>query len=389
MMERELKRVLLAEPLPDELGARRRSWALLVAAFEGRERVPWARRRTRPLLVLAAIVALLAAALTPPGRGLAQLLREAVAPPAPEPLTLPAPGRLLAVSGDGAWIVQKDGSKRLLGAYEDAVWSPRGLFVGATRGQTLVALEPDGDVRWTLAHRTALSQPRWSPSGFRIAYRSGDALRVVAGDGTSDTLLERSAGTVAPSWRPGAAHVLAFADREGRIQIVNTDTGSGMLLGTHVVAPARQLAWSPDGLRLLALVGQARIEVYSASGHRLRTIQGPAGQTLRDLAPAPQGDDFAVTAYDPSTGTSSVLLAGTGGERPRTLFSGAGRFDGLAWSPNGRWLLVGWPAADQWLFLRVPDVRRVITVSAVAGEFDPGGSGEGRFPRIVSWCCAR
>jgi hypothetical protein len=33
-------------------------------------------------------------------------------------------------------------------------------------------------------------------------------------------------------------------------------------------------------------------------------------------------------------------------------------------------------------------VRRVLTVPSVAAEFDPGGSGEGRFARIVSWCCA-
>jgi hypothetical protein len=347
------------------------------------------RRRSRPLLALAAVVALLAAAFTPPGQGLAERLREAVAPPAPEPFTLPAAGRLLVTSDMGAWVIQKDGSKRLLGAYEDAVWSPRGLFVGATRGRTLVALEPNGRVRWTLSHSAPLSQPRWAPSGFRIAYRSGETLRVVAGDGTSDALLTRSAGAAAPAWRPGSAHVLAFADREGRIQIVDTDKGSGVLLATHVAAPARRLVWAPDGLRLLALVGQSTVEVYSARGRRLQTITGPRGHTLFDLAPAPESDAVALTGFDARTGTGSVLLADVAGRKlPRTLFSGAGRFDGLAWSPDGRWLLVGWPDADQWLFLRAPDVRRVLTVSAVAAEFDPGGSGEGRFARIVSWCCA-
>jgi hypothetical protein len=106
------------------------------------------------------------------------------------------------------------------------------------------------------------------------------------------------------------------------------------------------------------------------------------------LAPAPEGQQLAFTAFDARTGTSSVLLVDTAGPgEPRTLFAGEGRFDGLAWSPDGRWLLVGWPDADQWLFLRAPDVRRVVTVSAVSSEFDPGGSGEGRFPRVVSWCC--
>jgi hypothetical protein len=387
MTESELRTLLLTGPVPDELEAQRRSWAVVRAGFEERERVPWARRRWRPLLVLAAVVALLAAAFSPPGKGLAERLREAVAPPSPEPLTLPAPGRLLVETDTGAWIVQKDGSKRLLGAYEDAVWSPRGLFVGATRGRTLVALEPNGRVRWTLSHRTALSQPRWSPSGFRIAYRSGEALRVVAGDGTSDKLLARSAGEAAPSWRPGSAHVLAFAEGQTGINVVNTDSGSGTFV-THLAAPARELAWSSDGTRLLVLLGE-RIEVRTAAGRRIRTIPMPSGHTARNLAPAPEGRQVAFTTYDPRTGTSSVLLANVGGSRePRTLFAGEGRFDGLAWSPDGRWLLVGWPDADQWLFLRAPDVRRVITVSAVTAEFDPGGSGEGRFARIVSWCCA-
>jgi hypothetical protein len=388
MTESELRTLLLTAPVPNELEAQQRGWAVVRAGFRQRERVPWARRRWRPLIALAVGTALVAAALTPPGRGLAERLREAVAPPAPEPLTLPAPGRLLVASEAGAWVVQKDGSKRLLGAYEDAVWSPRGLFVGATRGRTLVALEPNGRVRWTLSHRAALSQPRWSPSGFRIAYRSGAALRVVAGDGTSDRVLMRSAGDAAPSWRPGSAHVLAFADRRGRINIVNTDSGSGVLAGTHIAAPAREFAWSSDGTLLLALLGE-RIQIHTAAGRRVRTVPTPSGQTAGNLAPAPEGRQFAFTTYDARTVTSSVLLADVGEARePRTLFTGEGRFDGLAWSPDGRWLLLSWPDADQWVFLRAPDVRRVLTFSAVTAEFDPGGSGEGRFARIVSWCCA-
>ena len=387
MTENDVRNRLLAVELPLEHEAELRSWALVRAEFKRREHVSWPRRRLRPLLALAAVAALLTAAFTPPGRGLAERLREAIAPAPADPIALPAPGRLLVLTAEGPWIVQTDGSKRLLGRYEDAVWSPRGLFIGATRGRTLVALQPNGRVRWTISHRGTLSQPRWSPSGFRIAYRNGDALRVVAGDGTSDRLLEPSAGEAVPSWQPGSRHVLAFADREGRINIVNTDTGSGVLAGTHVAAPARELAWSSDGTRLFALAGD-RIEVHNPAGRRTETIPTPGGQTASSLAPAPEGQQLAFTAFDARTGTSSVLLADIAGPgEPRALFTGEGRFDGLAWSPDGRWLLVGWPDADQWLFLRAPDVRRVVTVSAVSSEFDPGGSGEGRFPGVVSWCC--
>jgi hypothetical protein len=91
-------------------------------------------------------------------------------------------------------------------------------------------------------------------------------------------------------------------------------------------------------------------------------------------------------AYDPAADASSVLVRERGG-KTRTAFTGSGRVAGIAWSPDGRWLLVGWPAADQWLFLRTAGGRQVVTASALTAEFDPGGSGQGRFPRIVSWCC--
>jgi WD40 repeat protein len=400
MTEAELRKLLLTAPAPGELEARGRSWAVVRAGFEHRERVPWARRRLRPLLALAAVVALLAAAFTPPGKGLAERLREAVAPPAAEPLTLPAPGRLLVTSDTGAWIVQKDGSKRRLGAYEDAVWSPRGLFVGATRGGTLVALEPNGRVRWTISHRAALSQPRWSPSGFRIAYRSGDALRVVAGDGSADRLLTDSAGPAAPAWQPGREHVLAFADGQNRIRGVNVDTHKDVW-GLPELGPAKQLAWSSSGDRLVVLYEGGKLRLFSSIGNvsRLpiprmlpgaelaRTIRLPRGHSFVDVAFEPTGNSFAYTTVAPD-GDSAVFLVTEAKAQPQRLFSGASALRDLAWSPDGRWLLVGWPAADQWLFLRAPDVRRVITVSAVAAEFDPGGSGEGRFARIVSWCCA-
>ena len=44
-------------------------------------------------------------------------------------------GRLLVTSGGGVWVVQDDGSKRRLGAYASASWSPHGRYVVATRAK--------------------------------------------------------------------------------------------------------------------------------------------------------------------------------------------------------------------------------------------------------------
>ena len=59
--------------------------------------------------------------------------------------------------------------------------------------------------------------------------------------------------------------------------------------------------------------------------------------------------------YSPATGRSDLVLlqAETNPGEPRFLYSAPGDFGTLAMSPNGKWLLVGWVNADQWLFLRL------------------------------------
>jgi hypothetical protein len=69
-------------------------------------------------------------------------------------------------------------------------------------------------------------------------------------------------------------------------------------------------------------------------------------------------------------------------EPSRVLFTGPGRIDELAWSPDGRWLLVGWRAARQWLFVPV-DGQRVRAVSAIPGQFRSL-----TFPTVRGWCCS-
>ena len=50
---------------------------------------------------------------------------------------------MLAVSSRGPWVVDPDGSKRLLGAYRSATWSPFGRFIVATKANELDTLEPE------------------------------------------------------------------------------------------------------------------------------------------------------------------------------------------------------------------------------------------------------
>jgi hypothetical protein len=69
--------------------------------------------------------------------------------------------------------------------------------------------------------------------------------------------------------------------------------------------------------------------------------------------------------------------------RTRPLFRGA--VGGAAWSPDGRWVLLAWPSADQWLFVGARAGRPIRAVSAIRSQFDPRGAR--RFPTIDGWCC--
>jgi hypothetical protein len=208
-------------------------------------------------------------------------------------------------------VVEKDGSKRLLGSYREASWSPFGKFVVASRPNELVAVTPAGKVRWSLA-RPDVRFPRWggTRTDTRIAYLSGRNLRVVGGDGKGDRLLDARAAGSAPTWRSGSGHVLVYARRDGTVRVVDVDSG--------------------------------KVLAREKPGEHVR--QYPKAAVRRLLGEG----DFA----DPVP------------------------------SPDGRWLAVGWPDADQLIFVRVVGGRQIRAVSNVSSQFRSRS-----FPTISGWCC--
>lgn len=303
-MKRELERI----EIPGEREARERAWAVVETAFAERE--PVERRRSwKPVAALAVGLAVLAGLLSPPGRAVLDEIREVVGVQKTQPalFSLPTGGRLLVTSDAGAWVVDRDGSKRLLGAYREASWSPFGAFVVATKPNELVALEPDGHVRWSLA-RPDVRLPRWggTRTDTRIAYFSDGVLRVVAGDGRGDRVVDERAALRAPEWRPG--NVLVYARRDASVRAVNVDTGA-------------------------AVPGQRFSRPVTVSRRVL-----PSGAQV--------------------------------GEATR--------------SPDGRWVVVAWPEADQLVFFRTTaGAQRVWAVSDISAQFRSR-----TFPRIAGWCCS-
>jgi len=282
----------------------------------------------------------------------------------------------------GSWVAREDGSKRLLGGWRESSWSPGGRFVVATRANELAALEPDGDVRWTLA-RADVRSPRWggNQSDTRIAYLRGGELRVVAGDGTGDHRLAQRVRPVAPAWQPATFHFLAYATADGRV--VSADADSGRRFWSTRVGDVRRLEWS-GGDPLLLVQGRHSLSVLGPGGRvRFRLLGGPAAAPVAAARFSPSGRSLAFVQR--TAGRSSLWVVprvAPDASAARRVFSGVGSFTDLEWSPDGRWLLVGWRDADQWVFIRNARVRKIEAVSAIRSQF-----GSTRFPRVSGWCC--
>lgn len=380
------RRALTDFRAPGEAGAEERAWNVARAAYA--ERSPRTRHtalRPRVITVALAMALAAAAALSPAGATVSRLLTRALGVHHARPalFSLPAPGRLL-VSGPGAtWTVEADGSSRRLGAWGQADWSPHGRYVAVSSRNSLTAVNRLGDPQWSLA-RPDLGGARWfAPTGYRLAYISRRELRVVAGDGTGDHLLASDVARVAPAWRPGHPYQLAYLTARGKLVVRDADTGARLW-----TAPQRErvhaLVWSPDGRRLVVRAARA-VLVYTALG-RLEAVQpAPRGSVILDSALAPDGKRLVLIVSSGAENEALVERLGASGPAPRRLLTGEGLGQAI-WSPNGRWVLVTWPAADQWVFIRALGAPRIVAVSRIRQQF--AGRGATAFPQVSGWCCS-
>lgn len=383
-MKSELEQV----PIPDEHEAMERTWEVVSRAYMDYLPRPRRRRlRLIPALAAACACALVAIAVSPAGSDLVHSLREAVGlkNAAPALTQLPAAGELLVSSAEGPWIVQPDGSKRLLGDYSQASWSPHGLYVAVIQGHELLAVDPHGTVAWTITRPGTLSLPRWAPDGYRIAYLDDSTLRIVVGNGSGDRPFAAAVAPVAPVWQPSLTHqhVLAFISKHGQLKLYDVDTNKPLARRRLPLHPL-QLLWSSDGQRLVALSAHT-ISIFGRDGNPLRSIH--------------LTNEAVTAAFEPGSHQLAVILSGSRDDAvtfnidqpasaPQQIFTGAGRFSGLAWSPNGQWLLLAWRSADQWLFVRTAPQQQLSAVSKIAAQFDPGQA-HASFPTLEGWCCSQ
>lgn len=387
--ERRLRAELERFRLEDEGPAEERTWRVIAAATEAGVGAPARRRRTgRRAVQLALVVGLIAALVSPAGASVRHWVADRIEPGAPHAVSqlaaLPGHASLLVNSPQGPWVVHPDGSKRLLGDWTEASWSPHGLFAVVTKGHEVAAVTPEGEVRWAIGRPGTVGKARWNgPDGERIVYLAGDEVRVVDGDGTDDRAVADGAAWVAPAWEPGPAHVVAYATYAGTVIAVAADSGR-QAFAADGHGRVTSLQWAGDDL----FVARAdRLQELDRSGRPAWTWTPPPRTSIASATAAPDGRQVAVVLR---AGATSRTLLVTRKGASRTLFVGSGRFAPPRWAPDGGWLLLPWKTADQWLFLR-PDgsLAKLHAVDHVAAQFAPGRSGAARFPSVAGWTHSR
>ncbi|NUT54738.1 MAG: hypothetical protein HOQ03_01975 [Thermoleophilia bacterium] len=199
-------------------------------------------------------------------------------------------------------------------------------------------------------------------------------LHVVGGDGKRD--VDAGGGPapatgIAPAWRPGPRFELSYVDSRHRVATFAVEA-AGTSWRSIVIPDARQLAWDPDGSRLL-VVGRDRLILLGGADGTASTRREP-GVTAAAWAP-----DGRLAIVRTRGARSELVVDG------RVRFSAAvgGAFTDPTWSPDGRWVLVSVPAADQWVFLRARGKPGIRAVSNVSAQFRSR-----TFPTISGWCCA-
>jgi dipeptidyl aminopeptidase/acylaminoacyl peptidase len=152
---------------------------------------------------------------------------------------------------------------------------------------------------------------------------------------------------------------------------------------TPVTILPSDLVWSHDG-RYLAVVSPKKIVVLDRNGRVRRTVT-TLGEGFVDAAFQPGTHQLALSLRAGPRSQIRVVDVDRPG-RARLLFAGPGTFGDFAWSPDGRWLLLSWPTADQWLFLRGSHVHAVANIKE---QFPRADDRPPSLELAGRWCCSR
>jgi Tol biopolymer transport system component len=237
------------------------------------------------------------------------------------------------------WLARADGtSARTIGVGYDADWSPDSRSLAYSAADGIHVATTAGADRIVYRTGTYVSQAHWSPDGKAIAFAGQGGLIVLRG-GRSSVLVPDEPDSIA--WSPDSREI-AYATNHG-IFLVSTSPRSHVPRPVYIVTtqsyyPTKwDLAFSPNG-RVLAFHDAAKIGLVDSRTLRMRTFAVVA----RDIAWAPDGSRLLVvrgTEYDTAISTGDLqTLTPSGHVAGVVSASGAygGQIDSAAWTVPAR-----------------------------------------------------
>jgi Tol biopolymer transport system component len=288
----------------------------------------------------------------------------------PTPTPPPSLGKLAYVQGGDIWVkTLPDGDPQRLttdGRNREPRWSPSGQWLAFRKGDHQVWLiSADGNDARSLNEDATVGSFAWAPVSDRLAYVANGEMRAIDADGTDPATLvppslpDRDPGQVGHIvWAPdGSCIAYEWVEKppdqpltyEGLWKVSSDGRQRTELYASG--APEKGVAllagWSLDGQHILFWQGDILSASLLSDGPALYSLPADGGEPTKlvdsvlvhddFLAPAPQGDRWAVTAgsYRATwTNKRVAVVEARGGELIWLTDEGVAAFS-PAWSPDG------------------------------------------------------
>ncbi len=270
-------------------------------------------------------------------------------------------GLLLALMGTGQLVALNEAGEnqapRSIGPLQgmdqtSMAWSPDGKKIAFGGDSLLVTLDQQtGEVRESNASPYTLpnySYADWSPAGDRIAVVTRNGVEFRRSDGSLVGYMEHAIlpfdGRGQIAWSPDGKRVVV---RSGREPIITDPNGGPATVPFELMTPTQFVAWNAK-TGLFASVARQIIRVAKPSGPLESTFR--ASGNVDSLRWSADGTRLLVLQAAPGRKLFAVHVYNSAGESLATLPNLKGEVDAVDISPDGKQILLGYDAGywEQW-----------------------------------------